>query len=119
MKNFNYESKDADLQHNLKIKNILFYLKKLFQGCLSLGDEALFHLARFCPDLERINLQGCRNIQVGSSVVAHSSSRVRIPGALRNNYNIENWVWLGIELVATGTFCGCSLLSSQEFDLLG
>ena len=89
MKNFNYESKDADLQHNLKIKNILFYLKKLFQGCLSLGDEALFHLARFCPDLERINLQGCRNIQVGSSVVAHSSSRVRIPGALRNKWKFR------------------------------
>ena len=35
------------------------------------------------------------------------------------NYNIENWVWLGLELVAAGAFCCCSLLSSQEFDLLG
>ena len=35
------------------------------------------------------------------------------------NYNIENWVWLDFDLVAAGTFSCCSLLSSQEFDLLG
>ena len=35
------------------------------------------------------------------------------------NYIIENWVWLGFDLVAAGTFCCCSLHSSQEFDLFG
>ena len=33
------------------------------QGCLHIGDEALYNLARFCSQLEVINVQGCRNIQ--------------------------------------------------------
>ena len=32
------------------------------QGCLHIGDLALFHLGRFCTNLEQVNFQGCRNI---------------------------------------------------------
>ena len=32
------------------------------QGCLHIGDLALFHLARFCFNLEQVNFQGCRTI---------------------------------------------------------
>ena len=32
------------------------------QGCLHIGDEALYNLARYCPGLETVNLQGCRHL---------------------------------------------------------
>ena len=35
---------------------------KISQGCLHIGDLALFHLARFCSNLEQVNFQGCRTI---------------------------------------------------------
>lgn len=34
------------------------------QGCPHIGDEAMYNLARSCPYLEDINVQGCRNITV-------------------------------------------------------
>ena len=38
------------------------------QGCLHIGDEALYNLARYCPNLENVNFQGCRNIQDDGTV---------------------------------------------------
>ena len=34
------------------------------QGCPHIGDESMYNLARNCPYLEDINVQGCRNITV-------------------------------------------------------
>ena len=38
------------------------------QGCPHIGDEAMYNLARSCPYLEDINVQGCRNITVSHRV---------------------------------------------------
>jgi hypothetical protein len=59
------------------------------QGCLSLGDEALYHLARFCPDLEKINLQGCRNIQVRYRYKWFTRVSPQIPTAWIPNKSIQ------------------------------
>lgn len=31
----------------------------LSRGCILIGDDALTHLARYCPRLHTVNIQGC------------------------------------------------------------
>ena len=33
------------------------------QGCVHIGDEALYQLVRRCSRLQLVNLHGCRNVQ--------------------------------------------------------
>ena len=33
------------------------------QGCIHIGDEALYQLVRRCSRLQLVNLHGCRNVQ--------------------------------------------------------
>ena len=42
--------------------HIHLHFNTMSQGCLHIGDLALFHLARFCSNLEQVNFQGCRTI---------------------------------------------------------
>ena len=37
------------------------------QGCLHVGDEALYQLVRRCSRLQLVNLHGCRYVQVSSA----------------------------------------------------
>ena len=50
------------------------------QGCVHIGDEALYQLVRRCSRLQLVNLHGCRNVQDdGVMELAENSPALRYP----------------------------------------
>ena len=45
------------------LSTILFCINDHKQGCLHIGDEALYQLVRRCSRLQLVNLHGCKNVQ--------------------------------------------------------
>ena len=53
------------------------------QGCVHIGDEALYQLVRRCSRLQLVNLHGCRNVQDdGVMELAENSPALRYPQLL-------------------------------------
>ena len=52
--------KSGSLNPNWVCKLTLFFIA---QGCVHIGDEALYQLVRRCSRLQLVNLHGCRNLQ--------------------------------------------------------
>ena len=49
------------------------------QGCIHIGDEALYQLVRRCSRLQLVNLHGCRNVQDdGVMELAENSPALRL-----------------------------------------